>query len=186
MCGLDSVHNRAIPHYTSCMLKMHLILRRPSESQFELALPISFRIIFACIAGILVASMLSLGATPLIPMIITIVTILAALYEERWIFNAESHTVVHNSGLIKLCTRRTIAFGEIESFVLVNYREIPNETVLSARRGVALRSLVSLQIITSNGGSRTVEIRSNRHGGTLKQSAEIIADFCNKPLEFRE
>lgn len=166
------------------MLKMHLVLKTRSESILELALPLSFRITFAVIASILIASMVSLSMVSVIPLIVAVITVLAGLYEERWFFDRSGKQVVHRYGLIVFARNRAIPFDEINSFVLSNLREIPEDQGFSAKKSMALRSLVSMQIELASGEHRTIEIRANRHNASLKESAERVSEFCGIPLEF--
>jgi len=168
------------------MFKLHLVLRERSDTAIELTLPPSFRIAFGVIAAILLGSMASLEVITPVPVIITVITILAGLYEERWRFDRETRTIVHRYGLVILAKRAVVDFDDVEGFALSNLREIPDDGAFSARRSVALRSLVSFQILTNDGKYRTVEIRANRHNDTLKENAERIAEFCNANLEFSD
>jgi len=165
------------------MFRLHLVLSERSESLLELRLPATFRIAFLIIAVILIASMATLEVVTPVPLIITAITVLAGLYEERWQFDREAGTVVHRYGLIILAKQSVVPFDQIDTFVLSNLREIPDEGPFSARRSVALRSLVSFQLLTTDGKYRTVEIRPNRHNDSLKQNAERIAEFCGTDLE---
>ena len=165
------------------MFRLHLVLSERSESVLELRLPSSFRIAFLVIAAILIASMATLEVITAVPLIITAITVLAGLYEERWQFDREAGAIVHRYGLIVLAKRSVVSFDEIDTFILSNLREIPDEGPFSARRGVAMRSLVSFQLLTTDGKYRTVEIRANRHNDSLKENAERIAEFCDSNLE---
>lgn len=166
------------------MLKLHLVLYTRSDDMVELALPMSFRVTFGIISVVLIAAILSFGMITVVPMVVTAITVLAGLYEERWIFDRARGTVTHRYGLVFLAGKHETSFDEIESFILSNFREVPDEQLFSSKRTLALRSLVSLQMGLKGGRSRTIEIRANRHNSTLKESAERISQFCGIPLEY--
>ena len=165
------------------MFRLHLVIKQISESVIELSLPISFRIVFAGITILLIASMISLMAIAAVPIIIATITIVAGLYEERWRFDNKRGVVNHWIGILGIAKRSSIEFDAIDSFILSNYKEVPEQSKFSAKRSVALRSLVAFQIGIRSGRAKTVEIRMNRHNDMLKENAERIAEFCNKPLE---
>jgi hypothetical protein len=166
------------------MLSMHLVLHRLSESVICLKLPWVFRTIFAAITAMLLASMISLGSGGVVPVMITAVTLFAALYEERWTFDSRTRSVVHRYGLVIFAKTRAVKFDDIESFVLSNYHDPRDEGTLSPKRVVISRSLVSFQMAMKEGKNRTIEIRANRHNNSMKQNAETIADFCGLPIEY--
>lgn len=165
------------------MLRLHFVLKQISDREIELSLPISFRIVFAGITLLLVASMISLKSVAVVPIVIASITILAGLYEERWRFDTSRGVVTHWIGLLGVAKKTNINLEEIDSFILSNYKEVPEESGFSSKRRIALRSLVAFQIGINSGRAKTVEIRMNRHNDTLKENAERIAEFCNKPLE---
>ena len=165
------------------MFRLHLVIKQITESVIELTLPIAFRIVFAGITTLLVASMISLMAIAVVPVIIASITLIAGLYEERWRFDAERGVIEHWIGLLGISKRSTIEFDDVDSFILANYKEVPEDSGFSAKRSVALRSLVAFQIGIKSGSAKTIEIRMNRHNDTLKENAERISEFCNKPLE---
>ena len=165
------------------MFRLHLVIKQVSDNVIELSLPKAFRVVFAGITILLVASMISLMAIAVVPIIIASITIIAGLYEERWRFDNERGVVDHWIGLIGIAKRSSIEFDDIDSFILSNYKEVPEDSGFSAKRSVALRSLVAFQIGIRAGRAKTVEIRMNRHNDLLKENAKRIAEFCDKPLE---
>ncbi len=168
------------------MFKLHLVLKERSPSVVELTLPAGFRITFGIIALVFLGSMATLDRVSALPVAITAVTVVAGLYEERWKFDRGRGVVEHRYGLLVFSGRSLVDFGSIESFVLSNFREAPDDHGFSAQKSIALRSLVSLQLLTHDGKCRTIEIRANRHNDSLKSNAERIGEFCSIPLRIAE
>ena len=165
------------------MFRLQLILIKRSDEILELKLPLSFRITFGIISGILLANMASLSSFGAVPIVVTAITAIAALYEERWTFDREKKIVVHKYGLLFLAHTKTVEFSEIDRMILSNFREKKEDGGMPTRRTVALRSLVSFHILTRSDRHLTVEIRNNRHNQSLKENAEHLAEFCEIELE---
>ena len=159
------------------------MLRKISDNSIALVLPPSFRIVFGVITVILIASMATLDALTPVPLVIAGITLFAWLYEERWRFYNEEKRIEHRFGLIFLAKRSFVAYDNIDTFVLSNFRVIPDDHTFSARKTVAARSLVSFQVLLKDGGYRTIEIRPNRHNDSLRSNAETIAEFCEISLQ---
>lgn len=99
------------------MFDMKLQARRSRSGAFVLEVPLSFRAAFAAVAAVVAGSALvsspeatlgGFGSTVLI------VSILAALYEERWTFDPAGKTVRFRFGLLFAARSLTVPFDELE------------------------------------------------------------------------
>ena len=167
------------------MMQLNMILRQPSDSYLELTLPISFRLMFAAIFVVAVGGMISVGSASIAAIAIATIVGFGGLYDDRWRFNRETRRIEHRSGLIGVGKRTSLDFGEIDSLILMNFREVPDEDsdLKSTKRTIRLKSLVSFQIVLKNGRPKTVEIRNNKDNQSMRENAEQIAEFCGLPLE---
>jgi len=167
------------------MMRLNMILRQPSDSYLELTLPISFRVMFATIFVVAVGGMISVGSASIVAIAVATVVAFGGLYDDRWRFNRETRRIEHRSGLIGVGKRTSLDFGEVDSLILMNFREAPEEDsdLKSTKRTIRLKSLVALQIVLKDGPPMTVEIRNNKDNQSMRENAERIAEFCGIPLE---
>ena len=167
------------------MINMYLVLKKQGEHRLLLQLPIYFRLAFAAIAVFLTFSMISTGSLSAAPLILAIISIIASLYQEKWIFDKKSDRVEHQFGLVIWFKRQLFLQSQIANIVLANYREeeanAQPQGFLRLRR-TGGRSLISLALTLEDGRKHTIEIRRTRQGAVMKTNGQTLADFCEKPL----
>ena len=71
------------------MFKLSLVLQKKDENELVLTLATGFRIMFAVIVVFLVGSMISTDGVSAGSVILTVLSLLAGLYQERWSFSKD-------------------------------------------------------------------------------------------------
>ena len=165
------------------MFRLNLVLRTQDEDTLLLVLPGRFRIMFAVIAAITIASMITIGEISTFPAVIAVVCLAVCLYEERWVFDRQNGIVRHRVGLLVAAKNSSFALDAIEEFRLVGYRSEPDGGSSFMRRRVAMGSLVVFALGTSDGKQHTIELRKNRYNRELLENAQAVATHCGKPLD---
>ena len=104
-------------------MELRLRLRTVGPEKLVLAFPIWARIVFAAIAAIPLYGMVRDGTVYAVPMILLVVSLLAVLYNESWIFDAHEQVAESRFGLLFVFKRRRFAFDEIEAFELEEFQK---------------------------------------------------------------
>ena len=163
-----------------------------------------FRILFLAIAAFIIIGIFTIASDEsseggfLVPIIIAAVCIIAALYEESWIFNRKEEIVTSKSGLFYIHKTRTYSFKNIANLELVVFlrgRESDSaaeheiklgnpfskeNTAEAADRGPRIihkKYHLELRLNLQTGEHRTIESLDGRSGESLKKKAVALAEF---------
>ncbi|MCX7656176.1 MAG: hypothetical protein N2Z76_06595 [Treponemataceae bacterium] len=184
-------------------MTIHLIKKTTKEGNLMLTLPMGTRLSVGAIGGLLVGfsayfSLLE-GKGPFDPLnlALLVLTVAATLYEERWIFERSTQTLIFRFGLLPLPRRHTIPFSAIEK-VKVEYFVKGRSGFLSpeeARTFSQSRSKsqgasffspplwINLVLLLTNGGRLVLDSRKGKAAFELSQTGKEIAFFLGKELE---
>jgi hypothetical protein len=165
------------------MFRMSFVLKKKRDGTLVLVLPVWFRILFLFIivllaAGVAVSGMGASGQW--IPILIIIVCIVGALYEEKWVFNKLDNNIEYISGLLFYKRRKTFILDEVDAFILTgNLREDDKEF-----SGRLLKRIVSFSFILKSGKELNIDNSSDRVGCMeLRTKADVISTYCEIKLE---
>ncbi|MBI9108008.1 MAG: hypothetical protein JEZ04_14770 [Spirochaetales bacterium] len=191
------------------MFKLNLILRRKSEDIMTYSPAFWFRIIFLILFGVLVWGVIAVVADEsdaerlFVPIIVGMVCLVAALYEESWTFDSGKRIITSRFGLVFLHRKRVYSFAEIQNFELMFFlrgaksdgkadHEINLSRPFSAenmaevsQRGPKIihkRWHQELRLNFKSGNRDTLEALDSRTTEGLQNKAGILADFCGIPL----
>ena len=167
-----------------------------------------FRILFLFLAAIVITGIFAVssdgsGANLVLPAVIAAVCIIAALYEESWIFDREKRIIVSRYGLLFLRRKKVWSFAEIENIELYSFlrgaesdgkadhkinigkpfsRENTDEV---SGRGIKIihpKYHQELRLNLKNGDRATIESLDSRSTDALEKKAGILADFSGLKL----
>ena len=98
-------------------MEIPLVLVEKRDGRLVYAIPLWFRILMAAIALLVVASFAVSGEPPgVVGWIVLAAVALAALYEERWTFDAGRGLVSHRAGLLVVARTTEIGLASVERF----------------------------------------------------------------------
>ncbi len=191
-------------------------MNRRRNGAVVLSFGIAFRIVFAALVIVfgwgIADRMVNGEPLPILSVVLLVVVLLGALYEERWIFDPSSQTVSNRQGLIVLSRRRSWNFHEIDSIEYTTYRVGSNPRTASEDSGnhgddggrrsrggeedgtapgrfgnldaLSRRRFFRYSIILTDGSSIRIELRRVRRWPEEKRIAEEIARTLGVPLSF--
>ena len=163
---------------------VNLVLSLRGDGRLELRPSRVFRVLLGMIAAVLGTAIAFSAAagenTALMPLLLMAASLLASLYEERWIFSADGG-IESRHGLLFLKAVRIYPSEEVEKFTLSSFTK-------GKLRGTDpqapsfLPSYLVLAVETRGDGDRTIEILRYAKKERLETRAAKIAGFCSKPL----
>ena len=183
-------------------MEIPLVLRQLRDGRLSYDMPLWYRLVMAAVVAVIVTA-LAVGGTPpsIGGWIVLAIVLFAALYEERWIFDAKLGCMTHRSGLLVAARRTVVEFGSIERFRIVPFVRgtIPgSEDELAAnaaalagrypsdgsrRRAAFKKPYLRLVCEYADGSSRFLDtVDAMRGGAILKNNAARIASYCGKEL----
>ena len=116
------------------------------------------------------------------PVIISVILLLSGLYLDSWSFDNKNGIMTSNIGLIVFNKKRVYQLEDIDNFSLAHFSkgyQSNREEGKRKRSGEVL--IFSVQFLS--GESRDIEIlKEAKSGGTTERYAQMIADYCGKPL----
>jgi hypothetical protein len=182
-------------------VEIPLVLRGKEDGSFVYGIPRAYRAVMALVLAILCAALFMDGRSPgATGWIALTVAALAALYEDRWAFDAHSGELGHRAGLVVLARRTRIASGRlarfrIEPFVRGTVPGTADEAEENAaalagrraddarkRRAIHKRHYLCLVCETIEGERYFVDAVDARRAGKLRSRAEKMARSCGVPL----
>ncbi len=172
-----------------------------APDRLSLSIPLRVRLLPGIISGWLLYALIGAGGSPVAgpraaALALFAVCALAALYDDRWVFDLDKKKVVRRVGLLFAARetafdmaelRRIVLSGRIVSSGLGAVRggfggSGPAEGGAAARRaGVASYAILSLE--EEAGTCRRLEQYRGTRAGDLRAVAAEIAAFCRVPLE---
>ena len=138
-----------------------------------------FRIVFALIAGFLIFS--SQGQPGVILIILIALSLLGALYLERWVFDRSANLFEKNVGLLFLHTRKRQPLDHLEKVVL---REVgPSYQDRPRMMKAVSRQAAILSIVDRSGTNHGLDMLKGSSLREARDSAQKLAKFCDIPFE---
>lgn len=161
-----------------------LCLYRKNSDCLVLTIGSAFRISFAIVVTTLLIALIVFPAKEVpVPGIITIaISLLAMLYEERWIFDRASGEIRHRFGLIILHRTHTLRMADIEELTLVSIIHGKRALTKEGRAPYSGRRYTILSLSGSGATKTTVEVAKNRNPQKLLEKGRAIAELCGVPL----
>ncbi len=178
------------------MFTFNLVPQKKSDTLLTLTMSWGFRVLFITITAILGAGMISLAVYSWFSVLLFVVSLLASVYNETWLFDKRTDSAEHRFGLLFLFKRKKIAISEIEELEIKQFVKgsiavgggESEEDRPERKKGILLPPFlfVELNLVLADGESVNIETVKTRHFEFFKNKAEITADFLEKPLELRE
>jgi hypothetical protein len=147
---------------------------------------IGFRIVFLVCAGIIIASVASVGGSffehvNYVLLIIIGICLFAALYLERWVFDKNTNRFEKNVGLVFLHSRRRYPLDALQKVILqepgVKYGDRSKMLRWVSRR------TTMLSVVDRDGNVYGLDMVKGGSVREVRKSAELLSDFCGIPLE---
>jgi hypothetical protein len=182
-----------------------LVLRAIGDRKLVYEIPLWYRIMMIAILGILLFALSQSEGTPgLLGWIFLILTVLAAVYEERWTFDAETRQIRHRFGLLFAARSLRLSMDSVSAFRLQPYvrgtlpgsedEKSENARALAESRGtqspgdlgLKRRPIFKRPFLTlaceSADGAYLLNTVPARRGAVLRLVGSRIADLCGCTL----
>jgi len=182
-------------------VQIPLALRCPGPGRLVYAIPVWYRVVMGFILAIFLAGFVVGGAHPgFLTWAVLAIVLLAGLYEETWIFDADQDRVIHRAGLVIAARSSAIDLAAIERFLIVPHVEgtIPgseeerrdNATALrgsrsddaSEKRSRHKKPFLSLVLACADGTDYPVDRVPARNAAHHRELWARMAALCGKPL----
>ncbi len=182
-------------------MEIPLTLTEARDGRLAYGLPVWYRIMMGAIVAVIGAALFAAGQPPaVLGWIIFGLVLLAALYEERWTFDAAGSLITHRAGLVFLARKTEIALAAANALRLQPFVRgtIPGSADEAAENKAALEGLRSddsggkrafykkpylcLVVETSDGARYLVDAVPARRSQDFKATASRIASYLGKPL----
>lgn len=157
-----------------------------SDSYYVLRISLISRIIMLIFSLTVASTFIIDPHLSLLPVMITIILIVTALYEESWSFDSEKKEVISRFGLLFLNRKTVVTFNKIEKFQIEGFvrgsmTEKPEDDD-SKKKKLFQTEYFKLSLINNEFGELTINTVKGRERDTLQNYARQIADICKKPL----
>ena len=174
---------------------------KASDRVLVLGTPWTGRAVLAGIAVFLGCLMAFSAAFSLFPVLLALISLLAAFYTEKWRFDRGRQLVVHTEGVLFIMRKRSYSFAEFIRVELRNSRpagggassdfgpgtsdpaatpaEAPGQTTGHKRRG---RGFSGLFLVLVDGGEVNVHTTTIRKAQEQDQLGRMISRVCRKPF----
>ena len=163
-------------------LDLSLRKKQVSEDIISFAPGISFRIVFAIIAGFVFLGMGLTGVFSTVPFIFALVCFIVTLYNEQWLFNRKTGKIEHRFGLLPFYKRNRIDFKEVSSFEFVTFIRGSVSNSSRKRQTLFQKTIFRFSLITDSGKQVVIETGNLTRRYNLQAELQQIADFCSKPF----
>jgi hypothetical protein len=172
---------------------LRLSVRPSDKSKLILGYALPGRLLYLGIATFFAIGMMLLKEAPLPLAMITLITALAGLYEEQWVFDHTTGHAIRNRGIGPAAKRTVLPLNSLKSLVLrVVSSPSPEESPKSLgadpvipealRKGRAVLLLVHQPVDKSGTRNLVLEDGSHREREALEGLGRAIADYCGIPL----
>lgn len=116
------------------------------------------------------------------PVIISLILLLAGLYLDSWSFDRKNGLVTSKLGLIGFNKKRVYQLDEIECFSIAHFSKGYQKDREEGKRKRSTEIMI-FSVLFLSGESRDIEvIREAKSGGMTERYAQMIAEYCGKPL----
>ena len=163
------------------------LITKQKEGKTILVYQISlmYRIIMSLIFILLTLAVFSNESITVSGIIILTICFLALLYEETWIFDNTSGTIVYYFGLMLLKKKRVFSFQEIDNFSINHFaRGKMNQEILPAPEKMPFGSQTRLILNLKSNKPVLINTMSFTRRKKLIDDAESIARYTNIALNF--
>ena len=164
------------------MFRMSFVLKKKKDGSLSLVLPVWFRLLFLFIvillsAGVFVSDIGISGQW--IPILVIMVCIAGALYEEKWIFNKSKNTICYISGTLIINKKKIYKFDNIENFKISGEFHSENEGQLNRLR----KKMAKFSLIFKSGEVMDIDITTGKTTSEeLINKAKKISSYCGIQL----
>lgn len=171
-----------------------LSLRRVESGRLTLLVPLRVRLLPALVSGWLLyvlAGAGGAGGPRLVALAVFTLCLLAALYDDRWVFDGNKKKVTRRFGLPFAARETSLDMASLRR-VIVGGRILARAASTGAGAGAdpeqprcAIGSFASLCLEDASGNRHRLERYGGARAGELRAVAAEIAALCNVPLEDR-
>lgn len=169
---------------------------RPSrDSSLALGYAPAGRLVYLGVALFLTAGMVLLREAPVMLVLLSLISALAGLYEERWVFDKEAGLATRSRGLGPASVRMELPLANLRGLILrvvstpspeANPGNMGADPVVpeALRKGRSVLLLAYESAGTEGPGLRRIVIEdgSHRNKDNLEGLGRAIADYCGIPL----
>lgn len=186
-------------------MDISLVLREPKPGQLVYTIPLWYRILMVAIAAVLVASIaISEGATSTITWIVAGLSVLAALYEERWVLDSDKKEIRHRFGLLVVARTLSLPLDQVEGFrlrafvrgsnpgapgaaeesarILSSLDPTGDAQAMEGRKARYRRAYITLLCDDLNKGALVINTLPARRAAELKEAGARLASLAGKSL----
>lgn len=190
------------------MFKLNLILRRKNDNVMIFSPAPWFRILFLFLTAIITTGIITVSSDDssgnfILPIIIAVLCIAAALYEESWCFDKEKLIITSKSGFIFIHKTKIYSFAEVQNLKLTFFlrgaesdgtadHEInlsrpfsrENTAEVSGRGPKIIHPKYHQEIRLELKSGKQVKIESidSRGKEALSKKVKVLSSFCGIPL----
>ena len=175
------------------MIDISLRMRTDGGGRLVLDLGLRFRLIFLSFAAVVAFAMVVASTINVVPLLLFLILLVGAAYEERWVFDPGSRTLCSRHGLLVLARTRRWTFSEFRAVEYTSYRigsvpgkdrEDSDETSYDrARNKLRQRRILRYGLRTSDEEVVQIEIRRVRDLQHDRVIPEMIAKILKIPIE---
>lgn len=118
----------------------------------------------------------------LVPLILTLIALLGAAYQERWVFDRQGGRLIYQFGLVFAHGNRFIQMSSLKEVKLARFIKGRLTDKQEGRRSLWQRTVVTLSLADREGKIYRLETYQNMNLERVEQTARTIADYCGLPL----
>ncbi len=167
------------------MTRLKFKIQNKSENLLELKLSSSFRYFFMGISVFVLYFVFldsASGYSNVIPFAFAGICMIAALYNEAWIFDKTSGIITQRHGLLFAYRSKTVKIEDVELFQVSGFMTGNRKIVAEEKRKIFETLYTKLSLSTRQGKIYDIEISKSAHKAEIKNKAEKLAQFCKVPL----
>ncbi len=166
-----------------------LNLQELSDRRIVLRIPVGFKLLLLGIAVIIFSSIIFTSAggrmfdrANTLPLLLCAFSLLAAAYQEQWIFDRDNDLLKSQFGIFPLFRTKRIKISELEVVSLNRFVRGNLPPTSGGKRRMLQRDLLSLTLVRRDGQIIRIETYRAFEQEKIKQMAGRIADYCGIPL----
>ncbi len=165
-----------------------LSLKEKMDGTLVLAFPLALRLLLGAIAALVAAAFLlgapegtvrQLSRRDILPLVILALTLLGALYVERWVFDRPGRRVIYQIGLLPLRRTRVYPLSELRA---VELHLSGGPSSAGGRGRPVLRAVLTLSLRGRDGSVHRLETYRLHAKSRASATAVRIAEACGLPM----